>query len=130
MIIDVVRVSEKAKYQLLTLKRRTGIQQWNVLCRWALLVSLAERAIPPHEEIVTGSNIEMSWKTFAGTLDDAITAVVRQRAREDQVTDDQLPQFFKIHLHRGIAYLLNGAQDLRGLVSMAYDTEKVSIERA
>jgi DNA sulfur modification protein DndE len=118
MIIDVVRVSEKAKNQLLTLKRRTGIQQWNVLCRWALLASLAERAIPPHEEIVTDSNVEMSWKTFAGTLDDAITAVVRQRAHEDKVTDDQLPQFFKIHLHRGIAYLLNGAQDLRSFIAM------------
>jgi DNA sulfur modification protein DndE len=118
MIIDVVRVSEKAKHQLLTLKRRTGILQWNVLCRWALLASLAERTIPPHEEIVTDSNVEMSWKTFAGTLDEAITAVVRQRAHEDQIAEDQLPQFFKIHLHRGIAYLLNGAQDLRGLIAM------------
>ena len=119
MIIDAVRVSEKAKHQLLTLKRRTGIQQWNVLCRWALLASLAERTIPPHEEIVTDSNVEMSWKTFAGVLDNAITAVVRQRAYEDKVSDDQLPQFFKIHLHRGIAYLLNGAEDLRGLIEMA-----------
>lgn len=119
MIIDDVRVSEKAKHQLLTLKRRTGILQWNVLCRWALMASLAERTVPPHEEIVTDSNVEMSWKTFAGTLDDAITAVVRQRAHEDNVPDDQLPQFFKIHLHRGIAYLLNGAPDLRGLLAMA-----------
>lgn len=118
MIIDDVRVSEKAKNQLLTLKRRTGILQWNVLCRWALLASLAERTVPPHEEIVTDSNVEMSWKTFAGPLDDAITAVVRQRAHEDKVPEDQLPQFFKIHLHRGIAYLLNGAQDLRGLIKM------------
>lgn len=118
MIIDDVRVSEKAKNQLLTLKRRTGILQWNVLCRWALLASLAERTVPPHEEIVTDSNVEMSWKTFAGPLDDAITAVVRQRAYQDKVPDEQLPQFFKIHLHRGIAYLLNGAQDLRGLIKM------------
>lgn len=124
MIIDDVRVSEKAKHQLLTLKRRTGILQWNVLCRWALLTSLAERTTPPHEEIVTDSNVEMSWKTFAGTLDDAITAVVRQRAHHDGVPEDQLPQFFKLHLHRGIAYLLNGAQDLRGLIAMAAVIDK------
>ena len=123
MIIDVVRVSEKAKHQLLTLKRRTGILQWNVLCRWALLSSLAERTIPPYEDIVTDSNVEMSWKTFAGALDDAITAVVRQRAHEDKVTEDELPHFFKIHLHRGIAYLLNGAHDLRGLIAMAGRTD-------
>jgi len=124
MIIDDVRVSEKAKHQLLTLKRRTGILQWNVLCRWALLASLAERTIPPHEEIITDSNVEMSWKTFAGPLDDAITAVVRQRAHVDGVPSDQLPQFFKIHLHRGIAYLLNGASDLRGLIAMTNNTNK------
>lgn len=120
MIIDVIRVSEKAKHQLLTMKRRTGIQQWNVLCRWALLASLAERTVPPHEEIVTDSNVEMSWKTFAGPLDDAITAVVRQRAHEDRVPDDELAQFFKIHLHRGIAYLLNSAPDLPGLIAMGF----------
>jgi DNA sulfur modification protein DndE len=119
MIIDVVRVSEKAKHQLLTLKRRTGILQWNVLCRWALLTSLAERTIPPHEEIITDSNVEMSWKTFAGALDDPITAVLLQRAHEDNVPDEQLQQFFKIHLHRGIAYLLNSAPDLRGLLATA-----------
>lgn len=118
MIIDVVRVSEKAKNQLLTLKRRTGIQQWNVLCRWALLASLAERTIPPHEDIVTDSNVEMSWKTFAGSLDEAITAVMLQRAHEDNVPAEQLQQFFKIHLHRGIAYLMNGAPDLLGLLGM------------
>ena len=117
MIVDIVRVSEKAKHQLLTLKRRTGILQWNVLCRWALLTSLAERNVPPFEEIITDSNVEMSWKTFAGTLDDAITAVVLQRAHEDRVPAAQLQQFFKIHLHRGIAYLLNSASDLRGLLS-------------
>ena len=61
----------------------------------------------------------MSWKTFAGILDDPITAVVRQRAHEDKVADDQLPQFFKIHLHRGIAYMLNSAHDLRKLIEMA-----------
>jgi len=118
MIIDVVRLSEKAKNQLLTLKRRTGVLQWNVLCRWALLASLAEPTVPPHEEIVTDSNVEMSWKTFAGTLDEAITAVVLQRAHDDDVSPEQIHQFFKIHLHRGIAYLLNAAPDLRGLLAM------------
>ena len=34
-----VRVDERAKNQLTTLKRRTGIKNWNVLCRWALCVS-------------------------------------------------------------------------------------------
>lgn len=115
MIVETIRVSEKAKIQLLTLKRRTGIQNWNVLCRWALLTSLAEKTVPPYEDIQTDSNIEMNWKTFAGTLDEAITAVVLERAHRDRVDPAYIADFFKLHLHRGIAYLVNSCSDLPGL---------------
>ncbi|EAX0453961.1 DUF1832 domain-containing protein, partial [Salmonella enterica] len=57
MSIEHVRLSEKAKQQLITLKRRTGIDNWNVLCRWAFCLSLAEKAVPPHEDIITDSSI-------------------------------------------------------------------------
>ena len=46
MAIEHVRVSLQAKGQLVRLKRLTGIKQWNVLCRWALCVSLAEQGTP------------------------------------------------------------------------------------
>ena len=42
-MIETVRISEKGKTQLITLKRRTGIQNWNVLCRWAFCISLKEQ---------------------------------------------------------------------------------------
>jgi DNA sulfur modification protein DndE len=118
MIVESVRVSEKAKTQLLTLKRRTGIQNWNVLCRWALLTSLAEHSTPPYEDIQTDSNIDMTWKTFAGTLDEAISAVIRERANRDGINPDQLPDYFKLHLHRGIAYLLNVQGDLEAMFAL------------
>jgi len=122
MIIETVRVSEKAKNQLMTLKRRTGIQNWNVLCRWALMMSLAENTVPPAEEIQTDSSIEMSWKTFAGALDDVISVVVRERAHRDGVASDELQDFFKIHLHRGIAYLMNSNEDLLSFFSQLPET--------
>lgn len=108
MIVETVRVSEKAKSQLITLKRKTGIQNWNVLCRWALMRSLAEPSIPPHEEIVADSSIEMSWKTFAGDYGDAITGLVLMRMSNDGINmqDNKMKSdFFKLHLHRGISYL-------------------------
>ena len=37
--IDHIRLSQQAKDQLIKLKRVTGIEHWNVLCRWALCVS-------------------------------------------------------------------------------------------
>jgi DNA sulfur modification protein DndE len=47
MPVGNIRLSEQAKNQLITLKRRTGVSQWNVLCRWAVCRSLAEPGRPP-----------------------------------------------------------------------------------
>ena len=79
-MIDIVRVSEKGKIQLITLKRRTGIQNWNSLCRWALCVSLKEDSEPPNEEIPSDSSIEMTWKTFTGGDEEIYLALVKFRA--------------------------------------------------
>ena len=38
-MIKNFRVSAQARDQLIRLKSKTGIGQWNVLCRWALVVS-------------------------------------------------------------------------------------------
>ena len=66
MIIRQVRVSQQAKDQLSRLKGKTGIKNWNVLCRWALCYSLSEKTIPTNIQINTDSNLEMSWRTFGG----------------------------------------------------------------
>jgi DNA sulfur modification protein DndE len=79
-MIDTVRISEKGKTQLITLKRRTGIQNWNVLCRWAFCISLNEKKEPPNEEIPTDSSIEMTWKTFTGGDEELYLALIKQRA--------------------------------------------------
>ena len=47
MAIDHIRFSQQAKDQLIKFKRVTGIEHWNILCRWALCVSLAEDSVRP-----------------------------------------------------------------------------------
>ncbi|MFC8205483.1 DndE family protein [[Kitasatospora] papulosa] len=42
MSVDTVPLSHPAKDRLVYLKRTTGITQLNVLCRWALLMSLGD----------------------------------------------------------------------------------------
>jgi DNA sulfur modification protein DndE len=37
MIIKQVRLSQQAKDQLARLKGKTGIKNWNILCRWAFV---------------------------------------------------------------------------------------------
>jgi DNA sulfur modification protein DndE len=108
MIVETVRVSQQGKDQLSTLKRKTGIQNWNILCRWALCSSLAEKSVPPQSKIVTDSPIEIAWKTFTGDgMEEAYDALIRQRCKNDGLDSSKegLAEQFKLHLHRGLGYL-------------------------
>jgi DNA sulfur modification protein DndE len=123
MTIEHIRVSRAARDQLVTLKRRTGITQWNVLCRWALCRSLAEAAPPPVIRLTLDSNVEMTWRVFAGDLGDILWALVRNRCHQDglQLDEETLAQQFRLHLHRGISYLVGDTRtaDIAGLAALA-----------
>ncbi|EOB2846958.1 DNA sulfur modification protein DndE [Vibrio vulnificus] len=120
MSIETVRLSEKAKGQLITVKKNTKIDNWNVLCRWALMLSLKEESIPPHEDIVTNSNVEMTWKVFGGEFSDIYLAMLKQRIYLDygKVDEDELYYYFKLHLHRGISYLSSKYKTIEDLMEM------------
>jgi DNA sulfur modification protein DndE len=107
MPIEHIRISQQAKEQLSRLKRWTGIQNWNVLCRWAYCVSLAEETIPPSAKIPSDSSVEMSWKVFAGEYQDIYLALLKERCLRDGLgtSDEVLSAQFRLHLHRGISYL-------------------------
>jgi DNA sulfur modification protein DndE len=105
--IEHIRLSQQAKDQLLRLKRKTGIQHWNVLCRWAFCISLAEPGVPPPAKIPADSSVEMTWKVFGGVYSDIYLAMLKQRCQQDGLgcTDEVLASQFRLHLHRGIGYL-------------------------
>ncbi len=107
MIVDHIRLSAQAREQLIRLKRYTGIEHWNVLCRWALCRSLAEPSPPAPSKHPTDSNVEMSWRTFAGQYGDLFAALMRERCVSDGLDQDEdvVAHQFRLHLHRGIAYL-------------------------
>ena len=104
--IDSIKLSEKQKQQLVRLKSKTGIENWNVLCRWALCMSLAEDSIPPVEDIPSDSNVEMSWKVFAGEYADVYLAVLRETYQKQtaHLEGVQFGDFVKLHLNRGISF--------------------------
>ena len=119
-MIESVRVSEKARIQLITLKKRNGIENWNVLCRWAFCLSLAERSVPPFEDIPADSSVEMSWRVFTGGLEEVYWALLLTRAKRDGIPleRDSLVSYFRIHLHRGISYL-NGMNSNQSIADFA-----------
>lgn len=114
MAIEHIRLSQQAKDQLIKLKRVTGIEHWNVLCRWALCASLAEPSVPSAAKIPSDSNVEMSWKVFGGRYADIYLALIKERCVRDGLGTDPetLAQQFRLHLHRGISYLA-GNRNLR-----------------
>jgi DNA sulfur modification protein DndE len=105
--VERVRLSQTAKDQLSKLKRQTRIDRWNVLCRWAVCRSLAEPSPPSPVQITTDSNVEMTWRIFAGDDGDAYAIALKQRCHQDNLPTDPetLAQQFLLHLHRGIGYL-------------------------
>lgn len=124
MSIDNIRLSAKARDQLIALKRRTGIENWNILCRWALCVSLSTKGAPPNAKHPADSNIEMTWRTFAGEHESLYWALVKQRCQQDGLDpadDEVVAHQFRLHLHRGIKYLAadKSIQSIGDLVGLA-----------
>ena len=107
MIVKQIRLSNRAKERLSRLKGKTGIKNWNVLCRWAYCYSLKENTIPTPENIDADSNVEMSWYTFAGEYSDLYEALIIAWCKKmDIPTDnDTMAKYIKMHIERGISYL-------------------------
>ena len=107
MSIKQIRLSTSAKDQLIRLKTKTGIQQWNILCRWAFCLSLKQTTPPTPIDVPTDSNVEMTWQTFGGDAYELYLALLKERCVRDglECTDEVLARQFRLHLHRGIGYL-------------------------
>lgn len=108
--VEHVRVSAKGKEILLRIKRNTGLEHWNEICRIALCKSLANQTPPPKFEKHVDSSIEIDWKTFAGAYQEEFSALVYHRAQKDKVDinkKDAFHEYFRNHLERGILSLQN-----------------------
>ena len=107
MSIKQIRLSNQAKDQLIRLKTKTGIQQWNILCRWAFCLSLNEPTPPTPIDIPADSNVEMTWHVFGGEHHELYLALLKQRCLRDRldISSETLSRQFRLHLHRGIGYL-------------------------
>lgn len=125
MAIDYIRLSQQGKDQLTKLKRYTGIEHWNVLCRWAFCLSLSEPSVPPNARIPADSNVEMTWKVFGGRHHEIYLALLKERCLRDGLDTDPetLNHQFRLHLHRGVSYLAGNRnlRDISKLVAMPLD---------
>lgn len=122
MILKQIRLSNHAKERLSRLKGKTGIKNWNVLCRWAYCYSLKEKSIPTPENVDGDSNVEMSWYTFAGEYSELYEALIIAWCRKMDISTDNetMAKYVKLHIERGISYLsgTNFIKDLDSLLKL------------
>ena len=126
VIVRQFTLSAQAKEQLIRVKARTGIQQWNILCRWALCLSIREPTSPIDADIPADSNVELSWHVFGGEFHELYEALIIQRCLDDELETDPstLARQFRLHLHRGVSYLAatNFIRNRNGLLALAIDS--------
>lgn len=123
MIIKQIKLSSVSKDRLGRLKGKTGIKNWNILCRWALCYSLAENTMPTDIPIIADSNVEMSWYTFGGEYSDIYEALMIAWCKKMglPIEEETLSKYFKLHVERGIAHLsgTNFIKNLDDLINLA-----------
>lgn len=118
-MIDRIRLTAAAKIQLSTLKRKTGIEHYNSICRHALCISLANPSMPPEEDFNFNGGIEIDWRTFAGGNEALYLNLLMLRIREDGGCPDaeSIREACASHVHRGLSYIVGRSDDFLQEVS-------------
>ena len=121
-LVEIVRLGPLTKNRLMTLKRRTGIDNWNILCRWAFCLSLQESDPVGDRHDESGISIEMTWKTFAGEVPELYDALLTQRTIEEGADRDTSTAsiLLRRHISRGVSRLVGmpGLDDITGLLAI------------
>jgi DNA sulfur modification protein DndE len=111
--MERVKLTSTARSQLTTIKRRTGIEHNNAICRHALCISLANPSVPPNENFSFSGGLEIDWRTLTGGQEDLYTnlLIVRLLTEGKRVSEESIRQTFLLHVHRGLSYLVSRRDD-------------------
>lgn len=111
--MERIKLSASARNQLATLKRRTGIEHNNAICRHALCISLANPSVPPDENFSFAGGLEIDWRTLTGGQEALYYNLLAVRLLADgkKISDDAIRQTFLLHVHRGLSYLTGQRED-------------------
>lgn len=111
--MERLRLSGAARNQLVSLKRRTGIEHYNALCRHALCMSLANGSVPPDEDFNFAGGIDIEWRVLTGGQEALYynLLMVRLLGEGTAPTEDAVRKAALLHVHRGLSYLVSRRED-------------------
>lgn len=113
-LIDVVRLSQSDKDSLIKIKRKTGVDSWNVLCRWSLTIALAQSNAVYTKTLEKRDSIEIKWDTFAGKYEPFYLGLLqicylKYTRRHSELSPNE---FFHSALSKGISILFRKVSQL------------------
>jgi len=121
--LDRIRLTNQEKNYLTRMKGNTGIDNWNVLARWAFCysISMKEKINIDSSTDKTSYGIEMSWMVFAGKNFKVYQDLLTQECKLLRIEPN------KVNLNKVMrAHLSNGIRKLHGKVKSLDDFIKLA----
>jgi len=106
--IETVRLTNSARDKLIQLKRITGMEHWNSLCRWGFCLAISAGLQPTGKEASSDRcNVEMSWSTFAGEWSEVLAGITLMgwKSIQDRAPGMTIADYFNAMLDLGVAML-------------------------
>ena len=117
--IDLLRTSANVRNSLTRIKTITGIPNWNIICRWALCLSLKQTSLPREvDEKLDG--IEIDFDTLVGKNKSIYTQLLINNLISHKVEIDKknLTKYLYAHVNRGVNIIYtNKLKDISGLMA-------------
>lgn len=108
---ETLRLGKQSRDNLIKIKRVTGIEHWNIICRWALFVSLREPTRPVVPPEASEGGVEIAWKVLAGDLGEVISVLLSLRVHRDgDCSGAESTGLLRAHVTRGLGYLASGTE--------------------
>ena len=106
--LEALKTTTNIKNVLSSIKRVTGIEYWNVICRWALCISLKQKSLPRLvEEKLDG--VEIDYDVFVGKNNSIYTQLLINNLMKHniEITKSNMYKYLYAHVNRGVSILYN-----------------------
>jgi DNA sulfur modification protein DndE len=120
MKLTRLRLTKDASNRIRFLAGKTGLTP-NLLCRIGFCLSLSEPTVPNPNEY-TDEDREFNRYTLLGEFDPLFVALLRQRSAHDGLDLQQLPDYFRAHMNRGVTLLQQRVKSLSDIADLVSKT--------